>query len=50
MKQTLVSVVGVPSQVSLSGSKRAPAMPLIGPSGASRATMPITLPSFGATL
>jgi hypothetical protein len=29
--QTLVSVVGVPSQVILVGSKRAPTAPVIGP-------------------
>ena len=46
--QTLVSVVGVPTQVILSGSKRAPAAPVSGPNAASRAMMPSTVPSFGA--
>ena len=31
------------------GSKRAPATPVIGPSGASRPMRPSTVPSFGAT-
>ena len=46
--QILVSVVGVPIQEILSGSKRAPGAPVSGPSGASRAIMASTVPSFGA--
>jgi hypothetical protein len=47
--QMLVSLVGVPSQDILVGSKRAPDAPVIGASGASRPMRPITVPSFGAT-
>jgi hypothetical protein len=47
---TFVSLVGVPIHDSLVGSKRAPVAPDSGPSAASRAMMPSTLPSFGATL
>jgi hypothetical protein len=47
--QTFVSVVGVPIQVSFVESNRAPGAPERGPSAASRATMPNTEPSFGAT-
>src|ERR1700693_3276065 len=47
--QIFVSLVGVPSQDILVGSKRAPAAPVIGPSGASRPIRPRTVPSFGAT-
>ena len=48
--QTLCSVAGLPSQENLVASKRAPGAPVSGPSAASRAMMPITVPSFGAAL
>jgi hypothetical protein len=48
--QTLVSAVGLPSQVNLSASKRPPSAPVSGAKGASRAIMPMVVPSLGATL
>ena len=48
--QTAVSVIGVPSQVILVGSNRAPVAPVIGPNTAAPTMRPITVPSLGATL
>ena len=45
-----LDAVGVPIQDNCNGSKRAPAAPESGPRAASRAMMPSTVPSFGATL
>ena len=47
----IMLTTGVPTQVSFRGSKWAPAAPVIGPMAtAVAATMPSTVPSFGATL
>ena len=48
--QTGVSVAGVPTQVNLVASKRAPVAPMIGPSGVDAGMIAIAVPSLGATL